>query len=83
MTFNILPKCDGRVKYNAALAGAGIALTGITYDIPLPEPVHWAAAGYLADRACSGHWPALMDSGGIWWGMAGGFGALVVSGLMR
>ena len=83
MTFNILPKCDGRVKYNAALAGSAAVITGLDGLLPLPAPVHWAAAGYLADRACSGHWPALMDSGGIWWGMGGAMGTIVAVNMLR
>ena len=65
MTMKILPSCNNTVRYNAAFAGAATAALGL-YPLPLPEPIHWAAAGYLADRFCDGQATLLSGEGAVW-----------------
>jgi hypothetical protein len=63
----ILPSCNNTVRYNAAFAGAATAalqLDGLFS--PIPEPVHWALAGYAADKFCDGQTTLLSGEGAVW-----------------
>ena len=66
MTMKILPSCNNTVRYNAAFAGAATAAIGLDTLLPLPAPVHWAVAGYAADKLCDGQATLLSGEGAIW-----------------
>jgi len=68
----ILPSCNNTMRYNAAIAGAATAAVGLDQLIQpmLPAPVHWALAGYAADKFCDGQATLLSGEGAVWgvWG---------------
>ena len=64
----ILPSCNNTVRYNAAFAGAATAAIGLDtlFQPMLPAPVHWAVAGYAADKLCDGQATLLSGEGAVW-----------------
>ena len=54
MTFGYqyLPSCNNTVKYNAAVAGGIMVLSGLHDLTPLPRVAHYALAGYAANQLC-------------------------------
>ena len=78
MTFGYqyLPSCSNTVKYNAALAGGFMVISGLHDLTPLPRVAHYALAGYAANQLCQGE---LGSSAFQWegpaWGVGGGLAA--------
>ena len=63
----ILPSCNNTVRYNAAFAGAATAALSLDgLFAPIPPPVHWALAGYAADKICNGQSTLLSGEGAVW-----------------
>ena len=72
-----LPSCSNTVKYNAALAGGFMVISGLHDLTPLPRVAHYALAGYAANQLCDGHGSSTQWEGAVW-GIGGAVATIAV-----
>ena len=78
MTFGqYLPSCSNTVKYNAALAGGFMVISGLHDLTPLPRVAHYALAGYAANNLCDGYGSSTQWEGAVW-GIGGAVATIAV-----